>query len=270
MNRSFVKAAPPGDFAEVSVLFTGWETMFQTLVRQRRPIKFDIYPNPDILSKVNDLLCQQGYRDLVLEKDPWQHFLIPNANLVARTMSVFVKLQSSALNIFVRVIRPVLSHSWTSAVLGVGVLILDLVTGPFLQFPILFVIPVTLAAWYNSARLAYALAALLPFGQLLIAAYVDNPFPFVYIAVNCLIRIAVLVLIAFLVSRTARKTGDLQEQTETLIRMCAWSRSIEYQGQWISFEQYLKRRFNIETTHGISPAELQKLAQEIKDKTPSA
>ena len=80
MNSSLVKAAPLGDFAEVSVLFAGWETKFQTLVSQRRPIKLDIYPNPDTLSKVNDRLCQQGYRDLVLERDRWQHFLVPNPN----------------------------------------------------------------------------------------------------------------------------------------------------------------------------------------------
>lgn len=80
MNSSLVKAAPQGDFAEVSVLFTGWETKFQTLIRQRRPIKFDIYPRPDILSTVNDRLNQQGYKDLILEKDRWQHFLVPDPN----------------------------------------------------------------------------------------------------------------------------------------------------------------------------------------------
>lgn len=80
MNSSLVKAAPQGDFAEISVLITGWETKFQTLVNQRRPIKFDIYPRPDILSRVNDSLNQQGYKDLILEKDRWQHFLVPNPN----------------------------------------------------------------------------------------------------------------------------------------------------------------------------------------------
>ncbi len=80
MNSSLVKAAPQGDFAEISVLFAGWETRFQTLVSQRRPIKFDIYPNPDLLSKINNRLDQQGYTDLVLEKDRWLHFLVPDPN----------------------------------------------------------------------------------------------------------------------------------------------------------------------------------------------
>ena len=35
-------------------------------------------------------------------------------------------------------------------------------------------------------------------------------------------------------------------------------RAVEYQGEWICFAEYLKRRFNIETTHGMSPAEARK------------
>jgi hypothetical protein len=180
-------------------------------------------------------------------------------------MKISVKLQSSASSIFVRLIRPALSRSWTSVVLGIGVLLLDLLTGPFLQFPILFVIPVGLSAWYSSARLAYALAVLLPFGRLLIATFVEHASPFVYIEANCLVRIAVLILITFLVSRTARQTKELQERTKTLVTMCAWSNTIEYQGEWISFEQYLKRRFNIEASHGISPDERRKVIEGWKD-----
>jgi len=39
--------------------------------------------------------------------------------------------------------------------LGIGVIILlgDLATGPFLLFPILFVIPVSLCGWFCNARL---------------------------------------------------------------------------------------------------------------------
>ncbi|MCC6989642.1 MAG: CHASE3 domain-containing protein [Acidobacteria bacterium] len=40
---------------------------------------------------------------------------------------------------------------------------------------------------------------------------------------------------------------------EEIVRMCAWSRTIEYQGQWMSFEQYLQERFGMQTSHGISP-----------------
>jgi CHASE3 domain sensor protein len=44
-----------------------------------------------------------------------------------------------------------------------------------------------------------------------------------------------------------------------LARMCAWSRKIEYDGEWLSVEEYLSRRYNTDVTHGISPAEADKM-----------
>lgn len=77
MNTSLVKAVPPGDFAEISVLMNGWQTKFESLVSENRPIKYDMYPMPGIPPELCRRLDQQGYTDLVLEKDQWQHFLVP-------------------------------------------------------------------------------------------------------------------------------------------------------------------------------------------------
>ncbi|MBI2511168.1 MAG: hypothetical protein HYV96_04270 [Opitutae bacterium] len=43
------------------------------------------------------------------------------------------------------------------------------------------------------------------------------------------------------------------ERTRRLVVMCAWTRTIQYEGEWLTFEEYLKRRFGLETTHGIRP-----------------
>ena len=80
MNTSLVKSAPQGDFVEVSVLFRGWETKFQTLVNQKRAIKYDMYPMLNIPEEFRNRLSQEGYQDLILENDRWQHFLVPNPN----------------------------------------------------------------------------------------------------------------------------------------------------------------------------------------------
>ena len=157
-----------------------------------------------------------------------------------------------------RFLLPALSRSWTHLALGAGILLLDLFASDFLLFPILFVIPVALSAWFCNARLAYALAVLLPLGRLLTDEFVHHPSPFVYIVANCAIRMAVLVLLAFLVSRTARQARALEQKVQSLVTVCAWSRTVEYEGEWISFEKYLLRRFNVNTSHGISPAEAEK------------
>ena len=158
----------------------------------------------------------------------------------------------------------VLAHPATYVLMGGGILMLDLLTGPFLQFPILFILPVALSAWFYSPRWAYSLAVLLPAGRFLIAAFVDTPSPLVYIAANAFTRVAVLAFLAFLVAYSARQTRALQERVAGFVTMCAWSRTIEYEGEWITFEQYLERRFDVQTTHGISPAERRKALGELK------
>jgi hypothetical protein len=39
-----------------------------------------MYPLPSIPPEICQRLTQQGYRDLILEKDQWQHFLVPSSN----------------------------------------------------------------------------------------------------------------------------------------------------------------------------------------------
>src|SRR5881398_4200401 len=49
------------------------------------------------------------------------------------------------------------------------------------------------------------------------------------------------------------------EHYRNLVTLCAWTRSVEYDGEWISFEEYLRRKFNLSATHGISPEALSQI-----------
>jgi CHASE3 domain sensor protein len=49
------------------------------------------------------------------------------------------------------------------------------------------------------------------------------------------------------------------EHYRNLVTLCAWTRSVEYEGEWISFEEYLRRKFNVSSTHGISPDALSQI-----------
>ena len=53
------------------------------------------------------------------------------------------------------------------------------------------------------------------------------------------------------------------EKLQSIVKLCAWSNTIEYQGQWLSIADYLKRRFNLTITHGISDAQAAKFEKEI-------
>jgi CHASE3 domain sensor protein len=53
------------------------------------------------------------------------------------------------------------------------------------------------------------------------------------------------------------------QRLEPIVQMCAWSKAIKDGDEWISFETYLQRRFNVRISHGISPAELDKIQDEL-------
>jgi len=52
------------------------------------------------------------------------------------------------------------------------------------------------------------------------------------------------------------------ERAHAYLTICAWSRTVQYEGEWISFEQYLEKRFGIRTSHGISPQEVERFLTE--------
>jgi hypothetical protein len=43
-----------------------------------------------------------------------------------------------------------------------------------------------------------------------------------------------------------------REEAERYVAVCAWTRRIRWQGEWVSVEEFLHQRFGLEVTHGIS------------------
>ncbi len=50
--------------------------------------------------------------------------------------------------------------------------------------------------------------------------------------------------------------------TENLVTLCAWSNTVRHEGEWLTFERYLERRFGLRTTHGISPTWIERFEAE--------
>ena len=48
------------------------------------------------------------------------------------------------------------------------------------------------------------------------------------------------------------------KKLQNLITMCAWSKRVQYEGKWIPLEEYLRKRFGIRFSHGISQEEYDK------------
>lgn len=54
-------------------------------------------------------------------------------------------------------------------------------------------------------------------------------------------------------------------EVENLITVCAWTRRVKWQGRWISFEEYLAKRFNLRCTHGISDEAAAQMCHEVEN-----
>jgi hypothetical protein len=130
--------------------------------------------------------------------------------------------------------------------LSVAVLAADYLIGPMIQFPALFVIPVSLAAWYNGAGWGLLLAVLLPLGRLYLVTIADAPWSFYESAVNAAIRIGVLSAFAWLVDRSARQSAALARRVgllEGLHPMCAVCGKVRTaDGGWEPLEHYVRSR----------------------------
>jgi CHASE3 domain sensor protein len=58
-----------------------------------------------------------------------------------------------------------------------------------------------------------------------------------------------------------RRMHDL----EALITVCSWTRRVKWEGRWLSFEEYLQARFNLQCTHGISEEAAEKFRQQLEN-----
>ena len=155
------------------------------------------------------------------------------------------------LRVLSRFLTPFLTRHSTHIVTGIGILLLDLWTSPLLMFPILFVLPVVLSAWFCSARLAHVLAVLLPFGRFLIVTFVDATASIAANTANALIEVAALSLLAFLVAHTARLGREIKVLRGRL-PICMWCKRIrDEDGSWQKLETYIAEHSEADFSHGL-------------------
>ncbi|MCC7375424.1 MAG: DUF4118 domain-containing protein [Verrucomicrobiales bacterium] len=154
-----------------------------------------------------------------------------------------------------------------------AVLAADVATGPAIMFPAFFIIPVTLSAWYSSRRLAMALSVLLPVGRAFIATDIEAIHSAPIAMINCAIRIAVFVFIAYLVSRTRRQTLALQRRVnllEGILPICMFCKRIrdDEHHHWEQIESYVAERSQAKFSHGVCPECEAKYLKELLNDSP--
>lgn len=81
------------------------------------------------------------------------------------------------------------------------------------------------------------------------------------------VSVWLLALACFLGGAGALLLKRRMHQLEDMITVCAWTKRVRFNGKWVSFEDYLHARFNLQFTHGISEEALLKLRKETEEYT---
>ena len=124
--------------------------------------------------------------------------------------------------------------------LALAVLWIDFITGTEVQFPLLYVLPVGLAAWRNHKALAYAMSMMLPFLRGVHEFPWHTSASLAIAGTNTIIEAIVLIVYAYLVDRTATQTRQLRKTITTReleisqLRAFARNTSTTLQGRGLS------------------------------------
>jgi hypothetical protein len=140
--------------------------------------------------------------------------------------------------------------------LSVVVLFFDIVTGPYIQFPILFVVPVGLAGWYLGRRAGIWFAvALVALRLLIVLEFEAHVTPAWAALVNATIRVSLLVALALLLDMVSRQKATLAERVEALegiLPICSFCKKIRKpDGSWEQIESYVSHRSPARFSHGF-------------------
>ena len=76
-----------------------------------------------------------------------------------------------------------------------------------------------------------------------------QPFSFIYR--QSTFDIILVLAVWFLVINSTRRILERVNYLEKFMRVCAWCRQINYHGEWMPLEDFMRRGFDTPTTHGI-------------------
>ena len=149
-----------------------------------------------------------------------------------------------------------MSPLWWGGI-GAALIWIDYAAGPDAQAPVLYVIPVALAAWYSGRWPSVALALAIPLAHVIFLMTVWMPDePGAHVAATLLRGVVILVMALWFARLSAheRALEEHVERLEGLLPICSFCKSIRTQaGEWEPLETYISERSEAQFSHGFCP-----------------
>jgi len=153
--------------------------------------------------------------------------------------------------------------------------ILDYITGYELVFSAAYLLPVGICGWYFSRRAVLAMAFAGGVATWIVDWISGNPYShflfsywnsFVCFLISAITGLVLHRLRVTVLEREAanerlrraledleRSTREIRKLQEGLQVICAWTKRIKVDDQWMTPDEFLCKRLHLKLTHGISP-----------------
>lgn len=137
------------------------------------------------------------------------------------------------------------------------VLLVDFTTGLHIRFPLVFILPVGLAAWKKDRILSYTLAIMLPLSRWSFHFIWRDPELLSSVSINVPVSILALCFYAYLLNLIARQKSVLEKRVkilEGILPICASCKKIKNEkGEYEKIEKYVSEHSEASFSHTICP-----------------
>jgi hypothetical protein len=137
-------------------------------------------------------------------------------------------------------------------------LVVEYAIGSYNQFPVVYVIPVSLAAWYSGRWPALVIAIILPAVHLVFEMTDSSPDNVAALVARTSFRGGVIIILALWFVRLSEHERALLQEVQTLkglLPICSFCKSIKNDaGEWEHLERFISRRSETKFSHGLCPS----------------
>ena len=133
---------------------------------------------------------------------------------------------------------------------------IDYALGLTFEFTPVYIVPVTMAAWYSGRPTGVSLAAGFPLGRYALLSVLQTA-PMTTVTRNTIAALLVFGFLALVFARFAEHERRLERQIrvlEGLLPICAVCKNIrDGKGEWTRLESFIQARSDAKFSHGLCP-----------------